>query len=202
MLDVIKMRSELKAIANKLHNMALNGSTPDIVREVRNREIKKLFEKRQEKRDNAVKKIDAALQEIKAQFNPEPVDDVASLARHLRLSDYYASIPTNKLSKIDLKAVDTRDLPIIGGTCRKRGLHDLADEIYSIQEIRRDEWQHNPYTKTLEKLKVKIDLLHNGTSKDSLYIGEDFEKIDKSDFADVSTTGIITFKDGDREIVV
>jgi len=86
-------------------------------------------------------------------------------------------------------------LSIIGATARKRGLHELADTIYETQEVRRTEWQYSPFVKDLEKLKVKIELLHNGTSPDSLYIGENIDSIDKTDFADVSEDGTISFKD-------
>ena len=189
------MRTELKQLARLLHDREMSGSRPEIVRELRNKKIKELFEKRQKIRDEAIAKIDASIEEIRVQFNPPITDDVASLSREMRLSNYYSSIPTNKLAKVDLKACDIRDLSIIGATARKRGLHELADTIYETQEVRRTEWQYSPFVKDLEKLKVKIELLHNGTSPDSLYIGENIDSIDKTDFADVSEDGTISFKD-------
>ena len=189
------MRTELKQLARLLHDREMSGSRPEIVRELRNKKIKELFEKRQKIRDEAIAKIDASIEEIRVQFNPPITDDVASLSREMRLSNYYSSIPTNKLAKVYLKACDIRDLSIIGATARKRGLHELADTIYETQEVRRTEWQYSPFVKDLEKLKVKIELLHNGTSPDSLYIGENIDSIDKTDFADVSEDGTISFKD-------
>ena len=194
------MRTELKAIAERLHTMELNGVAPHVVKERRDTEIKKLFETRQKKYDESITQINTSLKEIELSFNPPVKDDPVSLAKHMRLDATYSAMPSNKLSAMDLQTVDVNDLLVIAATMRKRGLHEAADDTYNMFTRRKDEWKQSPFVKDLEKLRTKINMLH-AVDRD-IYIGEDIDTITKEDFASVLSDGTIEFKNGDKVIRV
>ena len=134
-------------------------------------------------------------------FDPVVKDDAAALARHLRIADTWAMYPTNKLQKVDLLTVAHEDLPVYAATCRKRGMHEAADAAFVAYENQKNSWKTSPYVKDLQNLRSKVMTL-NMDDAHSFYIGEDFDKIDKSDFAEILKDGTFVFRDGDQEITV
>ncbi len=197
------MRQELKALAKRIHDLELAGSTPRIIQEVRNTELKKLMELRKQRHEEAVAGIDATITEIRDLFNPSPKDDPVSLARHLRLDATYSAMPTNKLKALvkgGMKDIPREDLPVIGATLRKRGMAEDSDTVYMTYESRENEWKTSPYVQSLQNTKAKLILLNQDDGQ--LFIGSDIDHPTKEDFAQVSREGIISFKDDDGSVIL
>ncbi len=195
------MKSDLKRIATTVRERLIAGHPPDAVKTYRDREIAKLMKVRKETYEKTIADLDTGIQEIRAQFDPVIEDNAASLARHLRISDQWSMYPSNKLKAVDLKTINHLDLPAFAATCRKRGLHELADSAYVAYENQRNAWKLSPYVQKLQNMRNKLETLHMNDPH-SFWVGDTIDTIDKSDFGEILEGGQIRFRDGDEVITV
>jgi hypothetical protein len=190
------MKKDLVRIATTVRSRLVDGHPSDSVKAWRDREVKKLLQKRKETYEQTLVDIDKSLDEIRLACDPVVEDSVIGLARHMRISDTWSMYPSNKLAKVDLSTINHLDLPAFAATCRKRGMHELADAAFVSYENQRNEWKTSPYTKDLQQIRAKLQTLHMDDAH-SFWIGESIDVIDKNDFCEILKDGSFRFKDSD-----